>query len=86
MDTIFHRPYYSRHIISGPIIESFNEDYIHLKTNYVVFRSRPTGDSEIFNVGYYKDIWQILPEGLKIKERICVYDTEMIPNALIYPI
>jgi salicylate 5-hydroxylase small subunit len=26
------------------------------------------------------------PKGLKFEERICVYDSEMIPNSIIYPI
>ena len=33
----------------------------------------------------YHDPYQT-PEGLKFAERICVYDSEMIPNSIIYPI
>jgi salicylate 5-hydroxylase small subunit len=29
---------------------------------------------------------RVTPEGMKFESRVCVYDTEMIPNSLIYPI
>jgi salicylate 5-hydroxylase small subunit len=37
-------------------------------------------------VGRYIDTIVQTPEGLKFAERLCVYDSEMIPNAIIYPI
>jgi salicylate 5-hydroxylase small subunit len=40
----------------------------------------------VFNVGRYIDRVRVTPEGLKFESRVCVYDTEMIPNSLIYPI
>ena len=42
--------------------------------------------STVFNVDRYIDTIVPTPEGLKFAERLCVYDSEMIPNAIIYPI
>jgi salicylate 5-hydroxylase small subunit len=40
----------------------------------------------VFNVGRYLDRIRITPEGLRFAQRHCIYDSEMIPNSLIYPI
>jgi salicylate 5-hydroxylase small subunit len=37
-------------------------------------------------VGRYLDIIVQTPEGFKFEERLCIYDSEMIPNSIIYPI
>jgi salicylate 5-hydroxylase small subunit len=42
--------------------------------------------STVFNVGRYIDTIRRTDEGLKFESRICVFDSEMIPNSLIYPI
>jgi salicylate 5-hydroxylase small subunit len=40
----------------------------------------------VYNVGRYIDTVVTTPDGLKFSERVCVYDSEMIPNSIIYPI
>jgi len=42
--------------------------------------------TEVFNAGCYRDVIVKTPEGLKFKSRLCVYDSELIPNSVIYPI
>jgi salicylate 5-hydroxylase small subunit len=86
MDTIFHQPYYQRHVIGGVWLQSSREGIIITKTNYAVFRTKPTQASEVFNVGCYHDQWIITVDGYKLRERKCVYDSEMVLNALIYPV
>jgi len=52
-----------------------------------VFRTRPGGVSEVYNVGCYIDEIIKKEDGsLKFRSRLCVYDSEMILNSLIYPI
>jgi len=86
MDTIFHQLYYQRHVIGGSTIVSVEDDIVTTRTNYAVFRSKPTCSSEVFNVGCYRDCWRIIDTDLKLIERKCIYDSEMVLNALIYPI
>ncbi len=54
--------------------------------NYAVFRMRPAGISEVYNVGRYVDEIGKTGDGLKFRRRLCVYDSEMILNSLIYPV
>jgi salicylate 5-hydroxylase small subunit len=84
--TIYHGPYYMRHIISPARILSGEGDVVKAEANYAVFRTKPGGVSEVYNVGRYIDEL-IKKDGLlKFRSRLCVYDSEMILNSLIYPV
>ena len=85
-ETIFHDPYYQRHVVGAPMVRQVADGRIHSEANYAVFRTKLDKESTVFNVGRYIDTIVPTPEGLKFAERLCVYDSEMIPTALIYPI
>jgi len=87
--TIYHAPYYTRHVISPARLVGANEEEkgaIRAESNYAIFRTRPGDASEVYNVGRYIDEIVRTPAGLKFASRTCVYDSEMILNSLIYPI
>jgi salicylate 5-hydroxylase small subunit len=85
-ETIFHDPYYQRHLVGAPRILSATAEHIESEANYAVFRTKPSELSTVFNVGRYIDRVRRTPEGLKFESRLCVFDSEMIPNSIIYPI
>ncbi len=84
--TIFHGPYYTRHVMSPARIVAQDGESVQVQTNYAVFRTRPGDASEIYNVGRYVDEIQKTTAGLKFQSRLCVYDSEMVLNSLIYPV
>lgn len=84
--TIYHGPYYTRHVISPARVLSADAASITAQANYAVFRTRPGGVSEVYNVGRYVDTLLRTAGGLKLETRLCVYDSEMILNSLIYPV
>jgi salicylate 5-hydroxylase small subunit len=59
---------------------------VHAQANYAVFRTRPGDVSEVYNVGRYVDEIVRTGDGLKLARRLCVYDSEMVLNSLIYPV
>ena len=85
-ETLYHDPYYQRHVVGAPVVRRVDGECIHAEANYAVFRTKLDKASTVFNVGRYIDTIVSTPEGLKFAERLCVYDSEMIPNAIIYPI
>jgi salicylate 5-hydroxylase small subunit len=85
-ETLFHDPYYQRHVVGLPRILRREGDVIEAETNYAVFRTKLSQETTVFNVGRYLDRVRITPDGMRFESRTCVYDTEMIPNSLIYPI
>lgn len=85
-ETLFHDPYYQRHVVGAPRILSAENGEIQSEANYAVFRTKLNGESTVFNVGRYIDRIVQTDEGLKFKSRFCIYDSEMIANSLIYPV
>ena len=85
-ETLYHDPYYQRHVVGAPIVRKVVEGRIYSEANYAVFRTKYDKESTVFNVGRYLDIIVQTSEGFKFAERVCVYDSEMIPNSIIYPI
>jgi salicylate 5-hydroxylase small subunit len=84
--TIFHAPYYQRHIISLPVLTALDDGATAASTNYLVVRTKRDMAAEVYNIGRYID--EIVEEGggLKFRKKFCVYDNDLIPNSLIYPI
>ena len=85
-ETLYHDPYYQRHVVGAPVVRRVDGERIQSEANYAVFRTKLDKETTVFNVGRYIDTIVQTPEGLKFAERLCVYDSEMIPNAIIYPI
>lgn len=86
--TIYHGPYYTRHVVSPARIfeAAAAQGALRAEAHYAVFRTRPGDASEVYNVGRYIDELVRTPTGLKFRSRLCVYDSEMVLNSLIYPV
>ena len=84
--TIYHAPYYTRHVVGPAQVLAQGTERVSAQANYAVFRTRPGDSSQVYNVGRYIDEIVRTPGGLKFASRLCVYDTEMVLNSLIYPI
>ena len=85
-ETLYHDPYYQRHVVGTPVVRKVENGAIYCEANYAVFRTKLDKESTVFNVGRYLDTIVQTAEGLKLKERLCIYDSEMIPKSIIYPI
>lgn len=85
-ETLFHDPYYQRHVVGAPLLRHVGIDRFEAEANYAVFRTKLSEASTVFNVGRYIDVIVRTPDGLRFASRLCVYDSEMIPNSIIYPI
>ena len=85
-ETLFHDPYYQRHVVGTPLVHRAEPQRIEAEANYAVFRTKLSEPTTVFNVGRYLDVIVRTPAGLKFASRQCIYDSELIPNSIIYPI
>jgi salicylate 5-hydroxylase small subunit len=83
--TLFHAPYYQRHLI-GPLRMNSQEPGWQVQGNYAVFRTKVGGLSEVFNVGRFIDRVVEHQGALRFASKLLVFDSELIPNSIIYPI
>ena len=85
-ETIYHAPYMQRHVVGAPRILDSKDGVIRAEANYVVLRTKLDAFSEVFNTGRYIDTIVSEEGRLKFKARICVFDSELVPNSIVYPI
>ncbi|WP_043284053.1 aromatic-ring-hydroxylating dioxygenase subunit beta [Paraburkholderia oxyphila] len=85
-ETLFHDPYYQRHIVGAPLVRKVENGRIHSEANYAVIRTKLNQLSTVFNAGRYIDEIVATADGLKFASRLAIYDSEMIPNSIIYPV
>lgn len=84
--TIFHQPYYQRHLLSGVRPTGEDGEYVLTTCNYLVVRTKAGEPSEVFNTGRTLDRIAARKDGLQFAARTIVFDTELVLNSLIYPI
>ena len=100
-NTLFHQPYYQRHVIGvcrpvkglslslpgeSPASASQSPAVVAAQSNYAVFRTRAGGLSEVFNVGRYLMQLVLINDQPRIRQMHVVFDSELVPNSLIYPV
>ncbi len=84
--TLFHAPYYQRHIISGIALQAQRADGYDVTASYLVLRTKQNEPTEVFNTGRYVDVLEWQDGELKFRSKLAIFDSELIANSLIYPI
>ena len=52
-ETLYHDPYYQRHVVGAPIVREVADGRIHSEANYAVFRTKFDKESTVFNAVSY---------------------------------
>jgi len=84
--TLIFAPRYMRHIISRAVLGSLDQNILRAEASYVVFQTQVEKPTEIFQCGRYADEFVVQGKELRLRQRLCIYDSTIIPNALIFPI
>jgi len=74
-----------RHM-TGQLRLTEDGDAIKARSNFVIFETLSGKDTHILCAGEYRDVLVRQNGALKFRERICLYDTTMIPNSIVIPI
>lgn len=85
-ETLFHDPYYQRHVVGVPLVHDDDGRAIRCEANYAVLRTKLSQLTTVFNVGRTLDLVVRTGAGLRFAERVVVYDSELVPNSIIQPI
>src|SRR5436190_11536433 len=84
--TSVYAPRYLRHLVSGIRIKGWEGDTLSVQASYLVLETLVDDVTRIFNAGAYLDRLVVDGGRLKFKEKLCVFDSIVVPNSLIYPI
>ncbi len=85
-NTLFHEPYYQRHLVSSLRVRAADDGSYAVDANYLVCRTKAGELTELYNTGRFRDRIVSIDGELRFAEKRAIYDSELIPNSLIYPI
>lgn len=85
-NTLFHEPYYQRHHVTNFLMRAVAAGTYAVEANYTVIQTKAGAFSEIYSTGRYRDLLEDDGNALRFKEKVAIFDSELIHNSLIYPI
>jgi salicylate 5-hydroxylase small subunit len=62
------------------------DDGYVVEANYLVSRTKAGELTEVYSTGRFRDRIVEIDGALRFAEKRAIYDSELIPNSLIYPI
>ena len=85
-ETSTYAPRFMRHIVGNLRIAGWQGDTLGVQANYAVFETLVDQFTTVFQTGRYIDRLVVDDGRLKFREKICVYDSVLVPNSLVFPI
>jgi anthranilate 1,2-dioxygenase small subunit len=79
-------PHFDRHIVSGSLITSVDDDVVSAQSNFLVVQTDLSGASKLFCAGCYEDKIALRAGTEKLLERCVVVDTFSVPTMLATPL
>jgi len=84
--TAVYAPRYVRRMVSGIRTLGWKDDLLEARASYAAFETLADGETRVFNVGSSRDKLAVEDGRLRFQERICVFDSLLVPNSLIFPL
>lgn len=84
--TAVYAPRYVRRMVSGIRALGWTDGLLEARANYAAFETLVDGETRVFNVGNSRDKLAVADGRLRFQERICVFDSLLVPNSLIFPL
>ena len=81
-----YEPHVQRHTISNFRVQAGSEQELRAQANFQILRTFPDRRTEYFVSGAYSDRLVLAAGRLHFREKICVLDSDIPPDSLVYPI
>jgi 3-phenylpropionate/cinnamic acid dioxygenase small subunit len=83
--SVYHERYMI-HLIGGTRVLGEKGGVIEAVSNYVLLETLPNQYTRILNAGRYQDRIVRVGGALKFREKLCIYDSTLVPASIIYPV
>jgi anthranilate 1,2-dioxygenase small subunit len=85
-ETMLVRPRSLRHYVTGIRVLEANGEVLHTQANVLLVESLRDQLTSVVLAGRYIDQLVRKGERLLLKERVCVYDSSLLPTSLVAPV
>ena len=75
-----------RRMVSGLRILGWKEGVLEVRANYLALETLQDEFTRVFNTGQYRDKLVVEEGKLKFREKLCIFDSLLVPNSLILPL
>ena len=84
--TAVYAPRYLRRMVSGIRVLGWTDAVLEVRASYLAVETLQDELTRVFNAGQYRD--KLIVDGgkLKFREKLCIFDSTLVPNSLIYPL
>lgn len=85
-ETALYVPRTVRHLVGNIRLREIGPQGLRLTANFILCQTMTDQPSELFLCGRYHD--RVVEDGdsLRFAERICVYDSTVVPTSLVFPV
>ncbi|MGC2525802.1 MAG: aromatic-ring-hydroxylating dioxygenase subunit beta [Stellaceae bacterium] len=85
-ETALYVPRLVRHLTANIRLREIGPDWLRLTASFALLQTMADRPSELFMCGRYHD--RVVEDGdrLRFAERICVYDSTIVPTSLVFPV
>jgi len=84
--TAVYAPRYVRRMVSGIRVIGWTDTVLEVRANYLALETLQDELTRVFNAGQYRDKLVVDGGKLKFREKVCIFDSLLVPNSLIYPL
>src|SRR5262245_60287708 len=84
--TMMYAPRSVRRMVTGIQILGWVGETLAVRANYLALETLLDEPTRIFNCGQYRDTLVVAGDRLRFKEKLCIFDSLLVPNSLIYPL
>lgn len=84
--TAVYAPRYVRRMVTGIRALGWTKGVLEVRANYLALETLQDELTRVFNTGHYRDKLIVESGALKFREKICVFDSLLVPNSLVYPL
>jgi 3-phenylpropionate/cinnamic acid dioxygenase small subunit len=85
-ETALYAPRSVRRITSSVCVRAIEADGLRMTADFALFQTTPDRPSELLLCGRCQD--RVVDDGgvLRFAERLCIYDSTIVPTSLVYPV
>lgn len=84
--TAMYAPRHIRRMVSAIRVLGWTGEVLEVRANYLALETLQDELTRVFNTGQYRDILVVESGRLRFREKVCVFDSALVPNSLIYPL
>jgi 3-phenylpropionate/cinnamic acid dioxygenase small subunit len=81
-----HEPHMQRHFLVNFRVQVSGEDELRVQANVQILRTYPERATEFLASGYYLDRVSVTDGRLNFREKLCVFDSDVVPPGMVYPV